>query len=242
MPIRGVIFDGFSTLFSAPNLFCGPEVADRLGERYGYSINPADIKAGISQYWGEAEINVISDDERWMKILQSCGDFSPCEEAIRECILAEDSVVMRDCYPFPGMYYTLNRLRMASIPIALCSNASRIHLQLEEHLGLRQIFGQGFIVSYEQGISKAHGTTLFAMAASSTGVPVSDCVFVDDGLNHLERAHQIGMTTVWAVQGEVVARRDKALSETEFRPEYEIHSLPELIARVLPELGIVVPY
>jgi FMN phosphatase YigB (HAD superfamily) len=239
MPACGVIIDGFSTLFSAPNLFCDPEVAERV-QKYGYTVNPAIVKLGMRQYWEKAEVNAISDELRWRKILQRCGIAFPFEDAVKECILAEHSVVMRDCSPFPGMTSTLARLRTADVPIALCSNASRIHLQLEEYLGLRPIFGSRFFVSYEQGVSKADGTKLIEMAANSLA-PNEYCVFVDDGLGHLERAADLGITTVWAVQGEVEARRDKALSETDYRPDFEIHSLPELLDRVLPELGITVP-
>lgn len=232
MPIRGVIFDGFSTLFSAPNLFCGKEVSVRL-VKFGYSVDPVEIDKGISKFWVLAEKGEIGDFVRWRDILHTFGRIhEPSDEAIFECILTEAEVVMRDCRPFPAMRQTLQQIRKI-LPIALCSNASPIHLSLEERLNLRDLFGRGFTVSCEVYLNKSQ-PGIFLRAASNIGLEPMFCLYVDDGPEHLGRAKAMGMTTVLAVQGEVHERVD----ESDERADYVIHALPEIITTVLPACGV----
>lgn len=242
MPIRGIIFDGFSTLIETPNLFCGTEVADYLLSTYHWPVDPEHINYGITKYWGVAQAGRIGDATRWRGILRNFGHLpQPSDQQIHDCILIEMDVVKRDCLLLPDAIETLKRIQ-TKLPIALCSNATLIHAWLETELGLRQIFGAGFIISCEYQSSKDY-PGIFRRAAQSIGLKPQDCLYVDDGPSHLAMAKSLGMTPVFAYTTPETREKvdlDQFMTAMKLSPTQVILTLLDLITSVLPAAGITI--
>jgi HAD superfamily hydrolase (TIGR01509 family) len=243
VPIKGLIFDGFSTLFTAPDLFPDHQVA-KLMWRQGIHVTPQQVRQAMGgEIWERAELGKISDFDRWEVILQNLGLAigEIKDQLIYECILLEAEQVMRTCRPMPAMRETLTTLQNDhGLRIGICTNASPIHLALEDCLDLRRLVfpSDAFVASCEVGTNKVN-LEMFTLMIFRIGLTASECLYVDDGVQHLKTALSLGMTPVLAqTTPEARIRVDVHRARIEIAGLHVINDLSDIIAKVLPECGV----
>ena len=96
--------------------------------------------------------------------------------------------------PFPGRAELLRKLAKR-YRLILLSNTNRIHY--EAFIGPCQEMFESFsdfIYSFEVGLRKP-GAEIYQHAVSLTGLSPKDCLFIDDSIQNLEAAADLGIST-----------------------------------------------
>lgn len=94
--------------------------------------------------------------------------------------------------PDEAMIAAVRRAREGGIRTALVSNSWGVHRYPQELFG--ELF-DGVVISGEEGIRKP-SRRMYELGAQRAGVPVAECVFVDDLPFNLTPAAELGMATV----------------------------------------------
>jgi len=86
----------------------------------------------------------------------------------------------RTLEPMPGALAAVAGLAARGVPMAVCSNSGREELHMKMAvLGLQPFFG-GRVFSYQDVPRPKPAPDLYAEAARACGVPVQDCLVVED--------------------------------------------------------------
>jgi phosphoglycolate phosphatase-like HAD superfamily hydrolase len=112
--------------------------------------------------------------------------------------------------PYPGLPALLRR-RAGDARLAICTAKDRGSVEtLLARYGLADLFEARLVLDKETGVSKvAHLEALQAR----TGVPFAEITFVDDKVNHLDRAARLGVRcalAAWGYNGERELRLARA--------------------------------
>jgi putative hydrolase of the HAD superfamily len=98
----------------------------------------------------------------------------------------------------------LKRLRGKGVGLAICSNNNEFwfHRQITK-LELNKFFDDDKVVlSCREGVKKSDKTLkMFHVAAGKLGLAATDCVFIDDRMENINRALDCGMSGIWFPSG-----------------------------------------
>lgn len=98
----------------------------------------------------------------------------------------------------------LERLRDKGVGLAICSNNNEFwfHRQMTK-LDLNKFFDEDKVVlSCHEGVEKSDKTLkMFHVAARKLRLAATDCVFIDDRMENINRALDCGMTGIWFPSG-----------------------------------------
>jgi len=102
----------------------------------------------------------------------------------------------------------LARLKANGVSLAICSNNNEFWFQRQwDKLQLNRFFSDDKVVlSCREGTTKAD-QRLFKIAAMKLGLQMSECVFIDDRVENVDRALQCGMTGIFFPPGSPVGAR-----------------------------------
>jgi len=180
--IRAVIFDWggvfMRTVDASPRLAWDA----RLGLAPG-SVNRLVFE---SPAWRRAQLGEISDDDFWadMRVRLNLSPESLAE--FRYDFWAGDRL--------DGDLVALVRRLRSHSKTALLSNFSAELRQLLAQFGLIDAF-DAIVISGEEGVMKPDAR-IYHLAAEQLGVPVADCLFVDDFEENVAGAQAAGMQAI----------------------------------------------
>lgn len=103
--------------------------------------------------------------------------------------------------PIEGAEAALMAVAAAELPMAVCSNSGRSELLMKMRvLGFARFFGHR-VFSYQDVPRPKPAPDLYLMAASACGVPVSDCLVVEDSTAGVAAGLAAGCQVVSLVKG-----------------------------------------
>jgi putative hydrolase of the HAD superfamily len=194
--LRAVVFDvDFTIAKPGPDL--GPEGYQRLGERFGLSLDPARYDkaraAAISELKRHPELD--HDEEIWVLFTErivegmgGAGDTYGCAvEMTRAWEHAHHFELYEDALP------TLDDLRRRGLKLGLLSNTSRDLPAFVAHHGLDV---DAMLTSHAHGKTKPH-ETIFRALLDRLEVAAEEAAMVGDQLeDDIEGARAVGMRAV----------------------------------------------
>ena len=197
MTLRAVLFDVDFTL-AKPGPDLGPEGYQRLGERYGLTLDPARYgdarRAAVEAL--ERHPELAHDEEVWVVftariILEMGGDadraYQCAVEMTRAWERAENFELYEDVLP------VIAELRRYGLKLGLVSNTGRDLDAFVAHHGLDVDAALG---SRVHGKTKPH-PTIFRAVLEKLDVDAAEAAMVGDSVeDDIEGAHELGMRTV----------------------------------------------
>jgi len=195
MPIKGILFDFGGVIMRTEDR--KPRL--ELAQKQGVSIEDLERLVFSSQTAKKAEVGSISAYQHWQAVAQAICSPEEKIPAIREQFFAGDRIdweVLKNIRERRAYYHT-----------ALLSNAfddlraeltgdspppSAYHISKTDHL--LEFFDE-VIISAEVGFAKPD-SPIYQLAADRLGLPVSECVFIDDFPPNVEGARSAGMHAI----------------------------------------------
>lgn len=145
----------------------------------------------------DMESGTISEDEFYAKCIPYCNpDVEP--KVLAECFGA----LLSDIEPYK---IELLKELTAKYPLYLLSNTNPItsrrfrSIFAEKGIGLEDIFTKLFL-SFEMKMLKPE-VNIYKEAASKTGIPAEELLFIDDSEQNVEAAKAAGMQSLLYIQG-----------------------------------------
>ena len=196
MPVRAVVFDVDFTL-AKPGPDLGPEGYERLGARYGLTLDPGAYddarRAALADLKRHPELD--HDEEIWVlftqKIIEGMGGVGDTYAAALEMegswSHAHHFELYDDAIP------TLDALRGRGLKLGLLSNSAR---DLEEFVGHHRLTVDAVLTSRSHGKTKPH-ETIFRRMLELLDVAAGEAVMVGDTIeDDVEGATAVGMRAV----------------------------------------------
>ena len=196
MPLRAVVFDVDFTL-AKPGPDLGPEGYERLGARYGLTLDPARYadarRAALVDLKRPPELD--HDEEIWIRFTQriiegmgGAGDtYAAACEMEGAWAHAHHFELYEDALP------TLAALRDRGLKLGLLSNSAR---DLDEFVGHHGLAVDAVLTSRAHGKTKPH-ETIFRRMLELLDVVAGDAVMVGDTVeDDVEGATAVGMRAV----------------------------------------------
>jgi len=179
VPVRAVVFDVDFTL-AKPGPDLGPEGYERLGARYGLTLDPAAYedarRAALADLKRHPELD--HDEEIWIRftqrIIEGMGGIGNTYAAACEMegawAHAHHFELYDDAIP------TLDALRGRGLKLGLLSNSAR---DLEEFVGHHRLTVDAVLTSRSHGKTKPH-ETIFRRMLELLDVAAGEAVMVGD--------------------------------------------------------------
>jgi len=196
VPVRAVVFDVDFTL-AKPGPDLGPEGYERLGARYGLTLDPAAYedarRAALADLKRHPELD--HDEEIWIRftqrIIEGMGGIGDTYAAACEMegawAHAHHFELYDDAIP------TLDALRDRGLKLGLLSNSAR---DLEEFVGHHRLTVDAVLTSRSHGKTKPH-ETIFRRMLELLDVAAGEAVMVGDTIeDDVEGATAVGMRAV----------------------------------------------
>ncbi|HEY1512333.1 MAG TPA: HAD family hydrolase [Gaiellaceae bacterium] len=196
MPVRAVVFDVDFTL-AKPGPDLGPEGYERLGARYGLTLDPAAYddarRAALADLKRHPELD--HDEEIWIRftqrIIEGMGGVGDTYAAAREMegawAHAHHFELYEDAIP------TLDALRDRGLKLGLLSNSAR---DLDEFVGHHGLTVDAVLTSRSHGKTKPH-EAIFRRMLELLDVAAGEAVMVGDTIeDDVEGATAVGMRAV----------------------------------------------
>ena len=196
MPVRAIVFDVDFTL-ARPGPDLGPEGYERLGARYGLTLDPARYddarRAALVDLKRHPELD--HDEEIWIRfterIIEGMGGAGDTYAAACEMegawAHAHHFELYEDAIP------TLDALRDRGLKLGLLSNSAR---DLDEFVGHHGLTVDAVLTSRAHGKTKPH-ETIFRRMLELLDVAVDEAVMVGDTVeDDVEGALAVGMVAV----------------------------------------------
>jgi len=196
VPVRAVVFDVDFTL-AKPGPDLGPEGYERLGARYGLTLDPAAYedarRAALADLKRHPELD--HDEEIWIRftqrIIEGMGGIGDTYAAACEMegawAHAHHFELYDDAIP------TLDALRGRGLKLGLLSNSAR---DLEEFVGHHRLTVDAVLTSRSHGKTKPH-ETIFRRMLELLDVAAGEAVMVGDTIeDDVEGATAVGMRAV----------------------------------------------
>ena len=198
MPVRAIVFDVDFTL-ARPGPDLGPEGYERLGARYGLTLDPARYadarRAALVDLKRHPELD--HDEEIWIRFTQriiegmgGAGDtYAAACEMEGAWAHAHHFELYEDAIP------TLEALRDRGLKLGLLSNSAR---DLDEFVGHHRLTVDAVLTSRAHGKTKPH-EAIFRRMLELLDVVAGDAVMVGDTIeDDVEGATAVGMRAVLA--------------------------------------------
>jgi putative hydrolase of the HAD superfamily len=196
VPVRAIVFDVDFTL-ARPGPDLGPEGYERLGARYGLTLDPARYddarRAALVDLKRHPELD--HDEEIWIRfterIIEGMGGAGDTYAAACEMEAAwahaHHFELYEDAIP------TLGALRDRGLKLGLLSNSAR---DLDEFVGHHGLSVDAVLTSRAHGKTKPH-ETIFRRMLELLDVVAGDAVMVGDTIeDDVEGATAVGMRAV----------------------------------------------
>jgi HAD superfamily hydrolase (TIGR01549 family) len=196
VPVRAIVFDVDFTL-ARPGPDLGPEGYERLGARYGLTLDPARYddarRAALVDLKRHPELD--HDEEIWIRFTQriiegmgGAGDtYAAACEMEAAWANAHHFELYEDAIP------TLGALRDRGLKLGLLSNSAR---DLDEFVGHHGLSVDAVLTSRAHGKTKPH-ETIFRRMLELLDVVAGDAVMVGDTIeDDVEGATAVGMRAV----------------------------------------------
>ena len=196
MPVRAIVFDVDFTL-ARPGPDLGPEGYERLGARYGLTLDPARYadarRAALVDLKRHPELD--HDEEIWIRftqrIIEGMGGVGDTYAAACEMegawAHAHHFELYEDAIP------TLEALRDRGLKLGLLSNSAR---DLDEFVGHHRLTVDAVLTSRAHGKTKPH-EAIFRRMLELLDVVAGDAVMVGDTIeDDVEGATAVGMRAV----------------------------------------------
>ena len=196
MPVRAIVFDVDFTL-ARPGPDLGPEGYERLGARYGLTLDPARYadarRAALVDLKRHPELD--HDEEIWIRFTQriiegmgGAGDtYAAACEMEGAWAHAHHFELYEDAIP------TLDALRDRGLKLGLLSNSAR---DLDEFVGHHGLAVDAVLTSRAHGKTKPH-EAIFRRMLELLDVRADDAVMVGDTIeDDVEGALAVGMVAV----------------------------------------------
>ena len=196
MPVRAIVFDVDFTL-ARPGPGLGPEGYERLGARYGLTLDPARYddarRAALVDLKRHPELD--HDEEIWIRfterIIEGMGGAGDTYAAACEMegawAHAHHFELYEDAIP------TLDALRDRGLKLGLLSNSAR---DLDEFVGHHGLTVDAVLTSRAHGKTKPH-EAIFRRMLELLDVAVDEAVMVGDTVeDDVEGALAVGMVAV----------------------------------------------
>ncbi|HEU5372574.1 MAG TPA: HAD family hydrolase [Gaiellaceae bacterium] len=196
MPVRAVVFDVDFTL-AKPGPDLGPEGYERLGARYGLTLDPGAYddarRVALADLKRHPELD--HDEEIWIRftqrIIEGMGGIGDTYAAACEMegawAHAHHFELYDDAIP------TLDALRDRGLKLGLLSNSAR---DLEEFVGHHRLTVDAVLTSRSHGKTKPH-ETIFRRMLELLDVAAGEAVMVGDTIeDDVEGATAVGMRAV----------------------------------------------
>ena len=196
MPVRAIVFDVDFTL-ARPGPDLGPEGYERLGARYGLTLDPARYadarRAALVDLKRHPELD--HDEEIWIRFTQriiegmgGAGDtYAAACEMEGAWAHAHHFELYEDAIP------TLEALRDRGLKLGLLSNSAR---DLDEFVGHHRLTVDAVLTSRAHGKTKPH-EAIFRRMLELLDVVAGDAVMVGDTIeDDVEGATAVGMRAV----------------------------------------------
>jgi putative hydrolase of the HAD superfamily len=196
VPVRAIVFDVDFTL-ARPGPDLGPEGYERLGARYGLTLDPARYddarRAALVDLKRHPELD--HDEEIWIRFTQriiegmgGAGDtYAAACEMEAAWAHAHHFELYEDAIP------TLGALRDRGLKLGLLSNSAR---DLDEFVGHHGLSVDAVLTSRAHGKTKPH-ETIFRRMLELLDVVAGDAVMVGDTIeDDVEGATAVGMRAV----------------------------------------------
>jgi putative hydrolase of the HAD superfamily len=196
VPVRAIVFDVDFTL-ARPGPDLGPEGYERLGARYGLTLDPARYadarRAALVDLKRHPELD--HDEEIWIRFTQriiegmgGTGDtYAAACEMEGAWVHAHHFELYDDALP------TLAALRDRGLKLGLLSNSAR---DLDEFVGHHGLPVDAVLTSRAHGKTKPH-ETIFRRMLELLGVPAGDAVMVGDTIeDDVDGATAVGMRAI----------------------------------------------
>jgi HAD superfamily hydrolase (TIGR01549 family) len=196
VPVRAVVFDVDFTL-AKPGPDLGPEGYERLGARYGLTLDPGAYddarRVALADLKRHPELD--HDEEIWIRftqrIIEGMGGIGDTYAAACEMegawAHAHHFELYDDAIP------TLDALRGRGLKLGLLSNSAR---DLEEFVGHHRLTVDAVLTSRSHGKTKPH-ETIFRRMLELLDVAAGEAVMVGDTIeDDVEGATAVGMRAV----------------------------------------------
>jgi putative hydrolase of the HAD superfamily len=196
VPVRAIVFDVDFTL-ARPGPDLGPEGYERLGARYGLTLDPARYddarRTALVDLKRHPELD--HDEEIWIRFTQriiegmgGAGDtYAAACEMEAAWAHAHHFELYEDAIP------TLGALRDRGLKLGLLSNSAR---DLDEFVGHHGLSVDAVLTSRAHGKTKPH-ETIFRRMLELLDVVAGDAVMVGDTIeDDVEGATAVGMRAV----------------------------------------------
>jgi putative hydrolase of the HAD superfamily len=196
VPVRAIVFDVDFTL-ARPGPDLGPEGYERLGARYGLTLDPSRYddarRAALVDLKRHPELD--HDEEIWIRfterIIEGMGGAGDTYAAACEMegawAHAHHFELYEDAIP------TLDALRDRGLKLGLLSNSAR---DLDEFVGHHGLTVDAVLTSRAHGKTKPH-ETIFRRMLELLDVAVDEAVMVGDTVeDDVEGALAVGMVAV----------------------------------------------
>ena len=194
--LKAVIFDvDFTIAQPGPDL--GPEGYERLGRRYGLTLDPARYedarRAALEALERHPELD--HDEQIWVlftqRIIEGMGGVGDTHGAAVEMEGAWSHAHHFELYD--DVLPTLERLREGGLKIGLLSNTAR---DLDEFVAHHGISADAVLTSHAHGKTKPH-RTIFRAMLDRLAVEPGDAVMVGDTIaDDIDGAIAVGMQAV----------------------------------------------
>jgi putative hydrolase of the HAD superfamily len=196
VPVRAVVFDVDFTL-AKPGPDLGPEGYERLGARYGLTLDPGAYddarRAALADLKRHPELD--HDEEIWIRftqrIIEGMGGIGDTYAAACEMEGAWAHTHHFELYD--DAIPTLDALRGRGLKLGLLSNSAR---DLEEFVGHHGLAVDAVLTSRSHGKTKPH-ETIFRRMLELLDVAAGEAVMVGDTIeDDVEGATAVGMRAV----------------------------------------------
>lgn len=183
MPIRGLIFD-FGGVISNMRW----DVAHELEEQYGLERN--------------ALLRTLYDSDDWRQVQTGRGDVEAWREAAHQRL---EDFAGRPLPPLHQQWWETTGLILENVEliralrppyrIAVLSNAdSTLEERIRDGMGIDYLFDT-VVCSAVVGMAKPDHR-VYRLAAERLGLPVEECLFVDDAERNVTAAREVGMAAI----------------------------------------------
>jgi epoxide hydrolase-like predicted phosphatase len=180
--LRAVIFDWGGVLMRTVDASGRRKWEQKLG------LPPYTVDRAVhgSRSWKQAQSGIISDAEYWADVAAQLGLNDEELAEFRQDYFGGDQLD-------PQMVQFIHELR-PRFKTALLSNASPQLRDLLEELDVTDAFDE-IVISGEVGVQKPHAA-IYRMLLERLDLAPEETIFVDDFVENIDRAQQLGMQTL----------------------------------------------
>jgi HAD superfamily hydrolase (TIGR01509 family) len=195
--IKAIIFDIGGVL--AEDVWEHLLLDEKIGVADLYHLDRQHVRKIGKELWNIFAFRSLRNGESWESLEKDYWtafiEKSGISARVNDLIQITDAFIK----PVSGMLELLERLHSEGIGLAICSNNTEFwfHRQMEK-LGLHKLFcPEKIILSCRIGTSKSSPLyEMFKTAVESLQVDRTNCLFIDDRNENIQRAIEFGLTGI----------------------------------------------